>query len=60
MEPLSENVMNKLDEMLTTLEPIVSFLNQKVGDKTISGQIDIQRIIRLTKAYNDFITASRE
>jgi hypothetical protein len=58
MDPLSENAMKKLDEMLTTLEPIVGFLNQKIGDKSISGQIDIQRINRLTNAFNDFMAAS--
>lgn len=60
MELLSENAMKKLDEMLTTLEPIVGFLNQKVGDKTIAGQLDIQRINRLTNAYNEFMSASNE
>jgi hypothetical protein len=60
MELLSENAIKKLDEMLTTLEPIVGFLNQKIGDKTITGQLDIQRINRLTKAYNEFMATSNE
>ena len=60
MELLSENAMKKLDELLTTLEPVVGFLNHKVRDKTIAGQLDIQRINRLTKAYNEFMAISSE
>jgi hypothetical protein len=57
---LSENAMKKLDELLTALEPVVGFLNHNVGDKTIAGQLDIQRINRLTKAYNEFMALSSE
>ena len=60
MELLSENAMKKLDELLTTLEPIVGFLIHKVGDKTITGQLYIQRINRLSKAYNEFVAISSE
>jgi len=60
MEPLSEDAMQRLDQMITTLEPIIGFLKHKVGDKTIAGQIDIQRIDRLIQAYDEFISASHE
>ena len=60
MELLSDKAMKKLDVMLTTLEPVVAYLNQKIRDKTIAGQLDIQRINRLTEAYNEFMDTSNE
>jgi cytochrome c-type biogenesis protein CcmH/NrfF len=60
MKPLSEDAIQKLDQMITTLEPVIGFLRQKVRDKVINGQIDIQRIDRLVLAYDDFISASHE
>jgi hypothetical protein len=60
MKLLSEDAMQKLDQMITTLEPVIGFLKHKVGDKTIAGQIDIQRIGRLIQAYDDFVSASHD
>lgn len=60
MKPLTEDAMNKLDQLITSLDPVISFLNQKISNKTITGQIDIQRIYRLTVSYQEFMDASRE
>lgn len=60
MKPLTEDAMNKLDQLITSLDPVISFLNQKISNKTITGQIDIQRIFRLTASYQEFMDASRE
>jgi len=55
MNSLSENAMQKLDEMLSRIAPIASFLNQKVGNGTITGQLDIQRIHAFISSYNEFL-----
>ena len=60
MKPLSENAMNKLDGLITSLEPVIAFLNQKVSNKTITGQIEIQKIIRLNTAYQEFLDSAKE
>jgi hypothetical protein len=60
MKPLTEDAMNKLDQLITTLDPVISFLNQKISNKTITGQIDIQRIHHLIASYQEFMDASRE
>lgn len=60
MKPLTEDAMNKLDQLITTLDPVISFLNQKISNKTITGQIDIQRIHRPIASYQEFMDASRE
>ena len=60
MKQLSENAMNKLDQLITTLDPVIAFLNQKVSNKTITGQIEIQKINRLTATYQDFLDSANE
>lgn len=60
MKPLSENAMLKLDRLLLTLDSVIALLNQKIANKTISGQIDIQRINSLTSSYREFMDASRD
>ena len=58
MEKLSDHAIECLDELIKELDPTISFLNNKVRDKSISGQIDIQRIARLNIAYQSFLNAS--
>lgn len=60
MMKLSDEAIICLDKLLIELDPVVSFLNQKIRDRSISGQIDIQRIARLNSAYEAFLDASNK
>lgn len=37
MEPLNENAMEKLDELITAIDSIVGLLNKKTQDRVITG-----------------------
>ena len=60
MKQLSDNSMKKLDQLISTLDPVLNYLIRGINNKTIHTQIDIQRIRQLESAYNEFLSSSRE